>query len=142
MNSFFTGIIILILSGFAVSFVNRNFKILVLSLLNTIEACFCLIPAMKVLVSGKNLISSFDFNSLFGVVNFRIDYLAAFFIVIISVMSVISVIYSRGYLKSYADKNIDAHLVFFPMLVASMLAVVTCQNAIVFLICWEIMSLI
>lgn len=141
MNSFFTGIIILILSGFAVSFVNRNFKILVLSLLNTIAACFCLIPAMKVLVSGKNLISSFDFNSLFGVVNFRIDYLAAFFIVIISVMSVISVIYSRGYLKSYADKNIDAHLVFFPMLVASMLAVVTCQNAIVFLICWEIMSL-
>lgn len=141
MNSFFTGIIILILSGFAVKIFDRKFKILILTLLNTIASCFCLIPTMKVLISGETLIESFDFNNLFGDVNFQIDNLSAFFILIISVMSVISIMYSRGYLKNYSDKNIDAHLVFFPMLVASMLAVVTCQNALMFLICWEIMSL-
>ncbi len=141
MNSFFTGIIILILSGIVVKIFDRNFKVLILSLLNTIASCFCLVPAMKVLLSEQVMVKSFDFNNLFGVVNFQIDNLSAFFIVIISIMSVISIIYSRGYLKSYADKSIDAHLIFFPILAASMLAVVTCQNALMFLICWEIMSL-
>ncbi|MBD5402307.1 hydrogenase [bacterium] len=56
-------------------------------------------------------------------------------------MNVVSIIYAKGYLKAYADKSIDAHLIFFQLLVASMLAVVSCQNAIMFLICWEIMSL-
>lgn len=141
MNSFFIGLIILILSGFAVRFINKKYKILILSILNTIASGFCLVPAVKVLTNGQNLVKSFNFNDIFGVVNFQIDYLSAFFIVIISVMSIISAVYSKGYLKNYADKNIDAHLIFFPILVASMLAVVTCQNAIMFLICWEIMSL-
>lgn len=141
MNSFFTGLIILILSGFAVKFIDRKYKILLLSFLNTIASVFCLVPAVKVLANGQSLIKSFNFNDIFGVVNFQIDYLSAFFILIISIMSVISAIYSKGYLQKYADKSLDAHLVFFPMLAASMLAVVTCQNAIMFLICWEIMSL-
>ena len=141
MNSFFTGLIILILSGFAVKFIDRKYKILLLSFLNTIASVFCLVPAVKVLASGQSLIKSFNFNDILGVVNFQIDYLSAFFILIISIMSVISAIYSKGYLQKYADKSLDAHLVFFPMLAASMLAVVTCQNAIMFLICWEIMSL-
>ena len=51
-------------------------------------------------------------------------------------------VYSNGYLKPYLEsKNMNSHLVFLPMLIASMLSVVTCQNALMFLICWEIMSL-
>ena len=101
----------------------------------------CAVPALKVLAKGGVLAQVFNFNNLFGSVCFQIDYLSAFFILIISVMSVVSVVYSKGYLKAYIDKSLDAHLIFFPVLVASMLAVVTCQNALMFLICWEIMSL-
>lgn len=141
MNSFFIGLIVLLLSGFAVKFLDRKFKIIVVSLLNLIASCLCAVPALKVLAKGGVLAQVFNFNNLFGSVCFQIDYLSAFFILIISVMSVVSVVYSKGYLKAYKDKSLDAHLIFFPVLVASMLAVVTCQNALMFLICWEIMSL-
>lgn len=143
MENFFIGISILFLSGFFASLFSKKFKIVVLSLLTAAASILCLIPAVKVLFGGKNLVTTFDFNSIFGAVNFVIDPLAAFFIIVISVMSLVSVIYSKGYLKPYIEKgkNINSHLVFLPALIGSMLAVVTCQNALMFLVCWEIMSL-
>ena len=143
MESFFIGIVILFLSGFITNFFNKDNKITVLSCLTAVASVLTLIPAVQVLASGKNLLQQFDFNSIFGTVNFVIDPLVAFFIVVISAMSLLSVIYSKGYLKPYIEsgKNIGAHLVFLPALIASMLAVVTCQNALMFLVCWEIMSL-
>jgi len=58
-------------------------------------------------------------------------------------MSCLGIFYANGYLKPYIEKNknITAHLFFLTVLVASMLLVVTCQNALMFLVCWEIMSL-
>lgn len=144
MNSYFIGIITFLLSGFvALLFSNKNVKIMVVSLISMIASVLTFIPAINVLVSGQNLLQTLKFNPLLGDVNFVIDPLSAFFIIVISVMSIMGVIYSKGYLKPYIEKgkNINAHLVFLPMLIASMLAVVTCQNALMFLICWEIMSL-
>ncbi len=102
-----------------------------------------LVPALKVLFTGETIVKTFDFNPLFGPVNFVIDPLAAFFILVIAVMSIASVIYAKGYLKPYLEKgkNLRAHMVFLTGLIVSMILVVTCQNALMFLICWEIMSL-
>ncbi|MBP3924231.1 hydrogenase [bacterium] len=143
MNSFFIGIVILLISGFSAGKFADKLKVSVLSILVGIASVFCLTPAVQSLVKGDYFIKTFDFNSLFGAVNFVIDPLAAFFIVVISIMSLVSVIYSKGYLKPYIEKgkNINSHLVFLPLLIASMMAVVTCQNAFMFLICWEVMSL-
>lgn len=142
MNSYFIGIITLLISGLIAGLFCRNLKTKVLTFLTGVGSLFCLIPAVKMLVSGENLVKSFDFNSLFGTVNFVIDPLSAFFILVITVMSFASIIYSNGYLKPYLEsKNLNSHLVFLPILIASMLAVVTCQNALMFLICWEVMSL-
>ena len=142
MNSYFIGVIILLLSGFIAGSFSKKFKTIVLSILTAIGSVLCLIPASNVLLGKDSLGKAFYFNDLFGIVNFIIDPLSAFFIVVICVMSLVSVIYSNGYLKPYLEsKNINSHLVFLPMLIASMLAVVTCQNALMFLICWEIMSL-
>lgn len=143
MSSFFTGIVILLLSGFFAGIFSNKFKIAVLSLLTVIASGLCLIPVVNTLVTGENSIKTFVFNELFGAVNFVIDPLAAFFVVVIAIMSPLAVIYSNGYLKPYIEKgkNINSHLVFLPVLIASMMTVVTCQNAFMFLICWEIMSL-
>ena len=142
MSSYFIGIIVLLLSGFIAGIFSKNFKTIVLTILSAIGSVLCLVPACNVLLGKENLVSTFYFNEFFGAVNFVIDPLSAFFIVVICVMSLVSVIYSNGYLKPYLEsKNINSHLVFLPMLIASMLAVVTCQNALMFLICWEIMSL-
>ncbi len=142
MNSYFLGIGFFLLGGFIALKFNKNLKTFVLSICSIIASVLCLIPALSVIATGENLVKTFNFNSLFGSVNFIIDPLAAFFIIIITVMSTMSVLYSNGYLKPYlSSKNINSHMVFLPTLIASMLAVVTCQNALMFLICWEIMSL-
>ena len=142
MNSFFIGLLTLLISGFVAGIFSKNFKTVVLTLLVAIGSVFAAIPACKVLFGGESLVKNFAFNEFFGNVSFVIDPLSAFFILVISVMSLLGVIYSNGYLKPYLDsKNMNSHLVFLPMLIASMLAVVTCQNALMFLVCWEIMSL-
>lgn len=58
-------------------------------------------------------------------------------------MSFLATIYANGYMKHYLNKgmNISSHCLFLVLLIASMLSVVTVQNALMFLIVWEIMSL-
>lgn len=143
MNSYFLGAALLFLSGLFALMCTKKYKITLLSFTTLISAVLCSIPAGKVLISGNNLVKTFNFNHIFGAVNFVIDPLSAFFIIVISIMSLMAVIYSNGYLKKYIEqgKSIDSHLIFLSSLIASMLLVVTCQNALMFLICWEIMSL-
>lgn len=143
MNSYFIGIATLLLSGFLVMPFKKDVKFILLSALTFVGAVFCSIPAIKVLLSGETLSSQFYFNPLFETVRFSIDPLSAFFILVISIMSTIGVIYSKGYLKPYieAQKSVNSHLVFLTMLISSMLLVVSAQNALAFLICWELMSL-
>lgn len=143
MSSFFIGIILLLLSGCCSALFNSRYKITVLSILNLIASVFCIIPAIDALSSGQVLNTCIVIEPVFNTINFRIDYLSAFFILIIGVMSVITAVYSKGYLEPYIrkGKSINAHLIFYSALNASMLAIVTCQNALMFLIFWEIMSL-
>ena len=143
MNIFFIGILIFILSGFIASIFNKKNKVTVLAILCFVGSLLCLKPAFNVLFDGQNLTAQYDFNPVFGTVNFALDSLSAFFVLVICVMSLMGVIYSKGYLKPYLDKvkNINSHLIFLPLLIASMLLVVSCQNAFAFLIFWEIMSL-
>lgn len=142
MNNYFYGILTLLLGGFIAGIFPKKFKTIILTILTAVGSVLCFIPAANVLFNKGQVEQAFNFNHLFGVVNFVIDPLAAFFIMVITVMSLLSVIYSNGYLKPYLEsKNMNSHLVFIPMLIASMLLVVTCQNALGFLICWEIMSL-
>ena len=143
MSNYFIGIMILLLSGFVGMMFPKKHKISALSILVAIGSIFTLIPALNVFLSGESLSQTFFFNPVFGKVNFVIDSLSAFFITIISVMGLASVIYSKGYLRHYIEegKSINSHMVFLSMLIASMLAVVTCQNALMFLVCWEMMSI-
>ena len=143
MSNYFIGIMIILLSGFVGAMFSKKHKIPVLSTLVAVGGIFTLLPAIHVFLSGESLSQAFFFNPVFGKVNFVIDALSAFFITIISVMGFASCVYSKGYLKHYIEdgKNINAHMVFLSMLIASMLAVVTCQNALMFLVCWEMMSI-
>jgi len=108
MEYFFVGIAILFLSGiFSDLFKN---KISVLSIIVMISAIFTTIPATKVLLTGESLIQTFSFNKLFADVNFVLDPLSAFFVLVIAVMSLISIVYSKGYLQPYIDKGKNIRL--------------------------------
>ncbi|OGI03153.1 MAG: hypothetical protein A2Y25_08335 [Candidatus Melainabacteria bacterium GWF2_37_15] len=87
--------------------------------------------------------SSLHIPGLIGNINLVIDPLSAFFILIISIMSVLGIVYSIGYIKPYLNKNksIFSHYLFLIILIISMLLVTVVQNALAFLIVWELMSL-
>ncbi|HSA06564.1 MAG TPA: proton-conducting transporter membrane subunit [Candidatus Gastranaerophilales bacterium] len=87
--------------------------------------------------------TSINIPGVIGNVNLVIDQLSAFFVVIISIISFIGVLYSIGYIKPYLNKNnnVFSHYVFLGILIVSMLLVTVVQNALAFLIVWEIMSL-
>ncbi|TAN57686.1 hydrogenase 4 subunit B [Patescibacteria group bacterium] len=74
--------------------------------------------------------------------NFNIDRLAAFFIFIISLISLFCSIYGAGYIKHFYGKyNIGTLGFFYNLFIAGMLLVVSSSNILFFLIAWEIMSL-
>lgn len=76
-------------------------------------------------------------------VAFLYDGLSLFFLATILLITLPCAIYSLGYLKGHYSKGkIIYNWVLFTLFVVSMLFVVTVNNALVFLISWELMSLV
>ncbi|NCQ16897.1 MAG: hypothetical protein GW805_01090 [Ignavibacteria bacterium] len=82
--------------------------------------------------------------SAFGIPNelFRFDALGLFFLCIVQLVAIPTTIYSYSYLKHYLDegKSIRSNLVFYAILLISTQMVVIANHAVLFLVCWEMMS--
>lgn len=98
----------------------------------------------------------FSFSVIFGekyalslsgssYLNFAVvaDRLSAFFILVISIAVLAVSIYSIGYVREFFGKKNTGYLGFlYNIFILSMILVVTAGNAIMFLIVWELMSVI
>src|SRR3972149_5510129 len=74
--------------------------------------------------------------------SFRVDYLSAFFMLVICFIALLCSVYAMGYVGHYYKKyNIGVLGFFYNMFIASMILVVTAHNAFFFLIVWELMSI-
>ncbi|HEY9204295.1 MAG TPA: hydrogenase 4 subunit B [Candidatus Methanoperedens sp.] len=74
---------------------------------------------------------------------FFVDRLSAFFILVISVSVFAVSIYSIGYVREYFGKKNTGYLGFlYNIFILSMVLVVTASNAVMFLIVWELMSVV
>lgn len=143
MNFYFIGIAILIFGAiFSLFIKNPNTKLKSISAFSILGAINIIIASIKTFLTGANDVV-FNLGSVFQNVRFSLDNISAFFATIIAIMSTLAIIYSNGYLKPYIEKgkNITAHCLFLIMLMTSMLGVIVCQNALMFLIIWELMSL-
>jgi len=89
-----------------------------------------LIPAVFVLAGKGPLSSSLPIG---------LDLLSAFFLIAILFVSLLTALYSWGYLKG--EPHMTVYCTFFPLLVGAMEAVVVARDGFLFLICWEVMSL-
>lgn len=81
-------------------------------------------------------------GSFIGDVPVRIDALSAWFILIIGFVTITGVLYGTGYLKAYKPLSsiTSLHWMFFLIFQSSMLWVTMVQNALAFLVAWELMS--
>lgn len=74
---------------------------------------------------------------------FFVDKLSAFFILVISISVFAVSVYSTGYVREYFGKRNIGYLGFlYNIFIISMILVVSANNAIMFLIVWELMSVI
>ena len=72
----------------------------------------------------------------------RIDPLAGYFITVICLLSFFISIYSIGYVKGYLGRrSVTSLVIFYALFIACMLMVVLSDDALIFLISWEVMAL-
>ncbi|MDO8558768.1 MAG: hydrogenase 4 subunit B [bacterium] len=102
---------------------------------------FGIISSLSIITSGNifsyNIPTSFPLLS----VSLKVDALSAFFIFVISLISLFASIYAIGYVKHFYKKyNIGSLEFFYNIFIAGMMLVVSAHQALFFLISWEIMS--
>lgn len=143
MNNLFLGTEIILLGGLISFFCKERFKGVIVSIFSGLGTVFLLTLSISILLSGKTISTNISMSYPINTVNIVIDPLSAFFIVIISVMSFLGTLYAVGYIKQYYNQKqtIASHFFFLSVFISSMILVVVVQNAIAFLIVWEIMSI-
>jgi len=102
-----------------------------------------LVPVIGVLVSGRSLPElAWAWNVPFGSFTIGLDPLSAWFAAAILGLAILAAVSGAGYLAHYADrKSLGPPWLFFNLLVAAMVLVVTARNGVLFLVAWEGMAL-
>lgn len=141
----FISIILFIFSGLAQALFKKKSKAKIFTFFSGIATILGLIQTTIALFQDETFSKTINFHGLIGKVNFVFDPLAAFFTLLILVIGFLAIIYSRKYLepykKSLQKSSISSHYFFLGIFIPAMILVVTVQNTLFFLICWEIMSL-
>lgn len=108
-----------------------------------IAASFGIATSITMLPYGSSI--RLDFQLLHPIIkyDFLLDPLSSVFVLALSVVSFIASLYSLGYTKLYVNKRDTRFLGFtYNLFLLSMLLVVTANNAFVFMIVWELMTLV
>ncbi len=143
MEAIFAGLGLILIGGISQLIFPEKYKGWIFLIFLGIGICFVLPGSVSILFSGTAISSQISLLYPVGDVKLVIDSLSAFFILFISIMSFFTVLYSIGYTKYYINhkKSLSSFFFFTCVLLLSMLMVVIVQNALAFLMCWEIMSL-
>lgn len=136
----FISIILFIFSGLAQILFKEKYKAIIFTLFSGLATVLGLIPTTITFFQNKTFLNTVNFNGLIGNVNLVLDPLSAFFVLIILTIGFLAVIYSNKYLEPY-KKDLSAHYFFLGLFISAMILVAIVQNILMFLICWEIMSL-
>lgn len=94
-----------------------------------------------VLVSNETAFAFFQTPFAFAPYSIRIDGLAAFMVCVISLLVIVTSLYSFSYVREYKGKGAGSMGFFMNLFIASMIALVTADNAFFFLVFFEMMSL-
>lgn len=78
----------------------------------------------------------------FGPVSIKIDALSAWFILVINFTMITGALYGLNYMKAYKEQktNLSMHWLAYILLHISLVLICSVQNAMVFLLCWEMMA--
>ncbi|MEI6533097.1 MAG: proton-conducting transporter membrane subunit [Candidatus Roizmanbacteria bacterium] len=107
-----------------------------------IASAFALIASLIGMISKTDIRFSFIGGEVILPVTMKIDSLAFFYILVISLIGLLASLYGYRYMKHYMrDYNLGVFSFFYNLFLLSMILVVTASNIIYFLFVWELMSL-
>ena len=130
-------------SALSLNFFSKKLSIISSSVIGIIASSLSFISSILILLHKSKVVFSFYFVKPFGPLELLVDPLAAFFILLISMLSIPVLIYSIGYLQAeYMEKNVGILGVLYHLFILSMILVVSAANAFLFLFLWELMTLI
>lgn len=103
---------------------------------------FAIVLSVNILISESMLHIHITENNFFSVSELLIDKIAAFFILIIGIVSLSVSIYSLGYIKEYIEnKHVSVFGFLFNIFILSMILLVSSNDVFSFIVFWELMSL-
>ena len=143
MNLFFLSLLLIVSGGILACMLQRQFTAMKAIAVFTVSAgCFLgLMDALSKLFSPGQVLFSMNYLNVLSLA-FKMDGLAAFFLVAIFAVSLLAAIYSFHYMdKPEKALRTAVNYLFFSLLIASMALVVTADNMIAFMFSWEMMSL-
>lgn len=106
-------------------------------------ALFGLGSGMAVWLTGRPLTIALPKLVPFANFSIILDHLGAFFLLVISLATLVVSVYAAGYVTEYyGKKNVGYLTGLFNLFILSMVLVVSAGNAFMFLLAWEIMSLV
>jgi hydrogenase-4 component B len=108
----------------------------------TIQVLIASVIAVSVFVNGA-VEYAYVGSFITGLIPIRVDYLAAWFILVIGFTFLTGAWYGIQYMKQYLDQpsNLTLHAVAFIVLFTSLIDLCMIQNSLVMLVIWEIMAL-
>ena len=107
----------------------------------TAGCALAFLSAVDVLVSRIPVDCRLNLRMPIGEFHIGMDLLSAFFLLTIIILFFLAGVYGYGYLKDHQEKNPCVHFALYHLALISLMLVVTAQNAILFLIAWEMMTI-
>lgn len=138
-----TTLLIYVVGAFVSLCVSRNeqLSINISGVTSIVGGTLGIIACAPVLISSETVIERFWTPFEFAWFSLRIDGLAAFMVCVISLLVIVTAIYSFAYSQEYKGKGAGTMGFFMNLFIASMVALVTTDNAFYFLVFFEMMSL-
>ncbi len=131
-----------LLVGAALSIALRSNRgsALVALLSQAIATVLVLVAVVPLLRGGRALSASWAWSAPVDSITFRVDGLSAFFLAWSLPMTLLGTGYAAGYLRSYFDagRRGGSHFALLNLVSLSFVLIYTVQNALVFLLGWEI----
>ena len=143
MNLFLIGTLFFLLGGIASIFASGSNKSIIYIIFSAVATLLSSFALFSVLLTGDSLQIELQLGEPIGRSLLVLDPLSSFFALIIIAGSFLASVYSAGYMKMYKGETakLSTYHLFLGLMSTSMIFVVIVQNAILFLISWELMSI-
>ena len=143
INLLITTLLIYVVGAFISLAVRRNeqLSINISGVTGVLAGVLGIVACIPVLISSDTVVDVFKTPFEFASFSIRIYGLAAFMVCVISLLVIVTALYSFSYVKEYKGKGAGSMGFFMNLFIASMVALVTSDNAFYFLVFFEMMSL-